>query len=159
MFTLDNILDSSENLEMKRAIAVKMIQCDFKMEDICAVLNVSDSFVSKWKIIDENQGARALKVNYQGGTGYLTDRQREQIFLHLRDKPSCSVEELRDDIERNFGVVYQSQQSYYDILKDAGLSWHQTQAANPKRDDAEVLLTRAEIKKKTGRASGRDRVR
>jgi transposase len=148
MFTLDDIVDSSENLEMKRAIAVKMIECDFKTEDICTVLNVSDSFVSKWKVIYENQGARALKVNYQGRTGYLTDRQRTQIFLHLRDKPYCSVEELHDYIERNFGVVYQSQQPYYDILKDAGLSWHQTQAANPQRDDAEVLHTRAEIKKK-----------
>ena len=64
MFTLDDILDSLENLEMKRAIAVKMVQCDFKAEDSCAVLNVSDSFVSKWKVIYENQGARALKVNY-----------------------------------------------------------------------------------------------
>ncbi|MDV7395121.1 helix-turn-helix domain-containing protein, partial [Arthrospira platensis SPKY1] len=64
MFTLDDIVDSLENLEMKRAIAVKMIECDFKTEDICTVLNVSDSFVSKWKVIYENQGARALKVNY-----------------------------------------------------------------------------------------------
>ncbi|MDZ7622153.1 MAG: hypothetical protein U5O69_07135 [Candidatus Competibacteraceae bacterium] len=140
MFTLDDILDSLENLEMKRAIAVKMVQCDFKTEDICAVLNVSDSFVSKWKIIYENRGAHALKVNYQGGTGYLTDRQRDRIFLHLRDKPSCSVEELHDYIERNFGVVYQSQQSYYDILKKHAISsWHQTEAANPKHDDAQVL--------------------
>lgn len=34
-----------------------------------------------------------------------------------------------------YGVVYQSQQSYYDLLKEAGLSWHRTQAANPKREE------------------------
>jgi len=38
------------NREVKRALAVKMILFDFKTEDICALLNVSASFVSKWKI-------------------------------------------------------------------------------------------------------------
>lgn len=35
----------------------------------------------------------------------------------------------------------------YDLLNEARLSWHQTQAANPKRDEAQVLQKRAEIKK------------
>ena len=148
MATLEGIIDSPENLEVKRALAVKMFLLDFKTEDICKLLNVSDSFVSKWKIIYENEGASALKVNYQGGTGFLTAEQRIQIFLHLKDKPHYSVEELRDYIEQHFGVVYQSKQSYYDLLKAAGLSWHQTQAVNPKRDGAYVLRKREAIKKK-----------
>ena len=50
MATLEDIIDSPENLEVKRALAVKMFLFDFKTEDICTLLNVSDSFVSKWKI-------------------------------------------------------------------------------------------------------------
>ena len=50
MSSLDNIIDLPENLEVKRALAVKMILFDFKTEDICALLNVSEAFVSKWKI-------------------------------------------------------------------------------------------------------------
>ena len=46
MLTLNDIIGSKENLEMKRALAVKMILLDFRTEDICAVLDVSDSFVS-----------------------------------------------------------------------------------------------------------------
>ena len=69
-------------------------------------------------------------------------------MVHLKNQPHCSVEELRDYIERQFGIVYQSKQSYYDFLKEAGLSWHQTQAVNPKRDEGQVLLKREEIKKK-----------
>ncbi|WP_246327737.1 winged helix-turn-helix domain-containing protein [Candidatus Competibacter phosphatis] len=65
---------------------------------------------------------------------FLTDAQRREICFHLRDKPHYSVEELRDLIERRYDVVYQSKQSYYDILKEAGLSWHRTQATNPKRE-------------------------
>ena len=139
MSTLEGIIDSPENLEVKRALAVKMFLLDFKTEDIWQLLNVSDSFVSKWKIIYENEGASAVKVNYQGGTGFLTEVQRIRILLHLKDKPHYSVEELRDYIEQQFGVVYQSKQSYYDLLKAAGLSRHQTQAVNPKRDGACVL--------------------
>jgi transposase len=147
MATLEDIIDSPENLEVKRALAVKMFLFDFRTEDICILLNVSDSFVSKWKIMYENEGASALKVNYQGGTGFLTEQQRIQILLHLENKPHCSVEELRDYIESHFGIVYQSKQSYYDLLKAAGLSWHQTQAVNPKREEAQVLQKREEIKK------------
>ena len=45
-------------------------------------------------------------------------------------------------------MVYHSKQSYYDLLHEAGLSYHQTQATNPKRDEAPVLQKREEIKKK-----------
>ena len=62
------------------------------------------------------------------------------------------MEELRDLIERRYDVVYQSKQSYYDILKEAGLSWHRTQAANPKKEEDLVLLKREEIKKTGGPA-------
>ena len=147
MSTLEDIIDSLENLEVKRALAVRMFIVGFKTNDICKLLNVSDSFVSKWKIIYENEGASALRVNYRGGTGFLTERQRIQVLVHLKNKPHCSVEELRDYIEDQFGVVYQSKQSYYDLLQAGGLSWHRTEAVNPKRDDGLVLRKREEIKK------------
>ena len=147
MSSLDTIIDSPATLEMKRALAVKMILLDFKTEAICALLNVSDSFVSKWKIIFENEGAGALKVNYKGGTGFLPEEQRDEIIFYLKMQPHYSVEELRDYLERYYGVVYQSKQSYYDLLKAGGLSWHQAQAANPKRDEAQVWRKREEIKK------------
>ena len=69
---------------------------------------MSDSFVSKWKIIFENEGAGALKVNYKGGMGFLTEEQRDEIIFYLKMQPHYSVEELRDYLERYYGVVYQS---------------------------------------------------
>ena len=157
MLSLEDIIDSPANLEMKRALAVRMILFDFKTEAICALLNVSDAFVSKWKIRFENEGAEALKLHYKGGTGFLTADQRDEILFHLRMQPHYSVEELRDYIEYHYGVVYHSRQSYYDLLNEARLSWHKTQAANPNRDDAQVLQQREEIKK-TNRASSRNRL-
>src|SRR5512143_3202739 len=138
MSSLDNIIDLPANLEAKRALAVKMIRFDFKTEDIWALLNVSDAFVSKWKIKFENEDASALKLNYKGSTGFLTETQRDEIIFYLRMQPHYSVEELRDYLARHYEVVYQSKQSYYDLLKAGGLSWHQTQANNPQRDEAQV---------------------
>ena len=102
------MIDVPEGREIKRAIAVKMIILGFKTQDICDVLDVSDSFVSKWKTIYENEGAGGLRLRYKGGAGFLTESQRNQILFHLKDKPHYSVEELRDLIERRYGVVYQS---------------------------------------------------
>jgi putative transposase len=124
-----------------------MILHDFKTKDICFLLDVSDSFVSKWKIAYENEGAEGLQINDKGGTGFLTESQRFEIFFHLKDKPHYSVEELRNWIELHYGVVYPSKPSYEDMLKEAGLRGHQTQAINPKRDEGQVLLKREEIKK------------
>lgn len=148
MSTLEDIIDAPESLEFKRAVAVKMFISDFKTEDICHLLNVSDSFVSKWKIIYENEGADGLKVNYKGGKGFLTEDQHYEIIFHIKNQPYSSVEELRDYIEHYYGVVYESKQSYYDLLKEGGLSWHQTQAVNPKCDPVQVELRREEIKAK-----------
>ncbi|MFO1434226.1 MAG: winged helix-turn-helix domain-containing protein [Candidatus Competibacteraceae bacterium] len=49
---------------------------------------------------------------------------------------------LRDYIEYHYGVVYHSKQSYYDLLHEARLSWHKTKAANPNRDEVQVLQKR-----------------
>lgn len=147
MLTLEDLIDAPEGREIKRAIVVKMNALGFKTADICAVLEVSDSFVSKWKTIYESERAGALRLHYKGGTGFLTDSQRQDIVCFIRSKPHYSVEDLRDFIETQYGVVYQSKQSYYDLLKEAGLSWHRSQAVNPRRDEERVLLKREEIKK------------
>lgn len=147
MLKLDDIISSLKGLEVKRALAVKMMMQDFKTKEICELLGVSDAFVSKWKAIYENEGARGLRVKYKGGKSLLTESQRFEILYHLKSKTNYRVEDLRDWVERRYGVVYQSKQPYYDLLKEAGLSWHKTQAVNPKREESQVLLRREEIKK------------
>jgi putative transposase len=147
MLELEEIIDSPEGREIKRAVAVKMVIQGFKTKDICELLEVSNSFVSKWKTTYENEGAEGLRLHYKGGTGFLTEAQREEVIIHLKDKTHYSVEALSAWVEQRYGVVYQSKQSYYDLLKEAGLTWHRTQAVNPKRDEDEVLLKREAIKK------------
>ena len=144
---LEEIIDAPEGREIKRALAVKMVRLDFKTKDICDLLEVSDAFVSKWKTIYEEKGAGALRLGYRGSAGFLSESQRRKLCFYLKDKPHVSLEGLRDIIKAWYGVVYQSKQSYYDVLREAGFSWHRSQATNPKRDAEQVWHRRAELKK------------
>ena len=148
MTTLDDFIHAPECREARRALAVKMVLMDFKTKDICELLNVSDAFVSKWKVIYEKEGASALELKYQGGTRFLTENQRQAVLMHLRRQSHFDLKELMDLIEERYGVVYQSKQSYYDLLDEARITWHRTEAVNPQRDGAKILLRREEIQRK-----------
>lgn len=62
---------------------------------------------------------------------------------------------MRDEIEARCGIVYQSKQSYYDLLGASGLSYHRTEKGNPKRSEAQGLERREEIKKNWRRSGKR----
>jgi len=51
MLKLEDIIDAKEGREIKRALAAKMVLEGFERITICKLLDVSDSFVSKWKNI------------------------------------------------------------------------------------------------------------
>jgi len=42
-------------------------------------------------------------------------------------------------------VVYKSKESYYQLLKEGGLSWKRSEKVNPKRDEEKVEQKREEI--------------
>jgi len=133
--------------EVKRAVAVKMVEEGLKSVNACKVLKVSVAFVSKWKIIYENKGAECLRSGYKGSKGYLSKSEKDEIIKYLEKQEHLSVEELRDYIDKEYGVLYKSKQSYYDLLKSGGLSRHKSQKKNPGRNREKVLLKREEIKK------------
>ena len=148
MLTIESMIGSKAGREIRRSLAVKMILKGFDTKDICDLLNVSDSFVSKWKIIYENKGVGALLSGYKGSESFLTDLERKEIISYLQSKTHFSIEELRDYIENKYDVIYKSKQSYYELFDSAKLSWHTSQKIHPKKDHENVLLKREEIKKK-----------
>jgi putative transposase len=132
--TLNQFLDETRDTrEYKRALAVKMAHEGIAYEVIAAVLQVSKPFISKWKRIYADAGIEGLRMGYHGGISYLTSHQRDQTLAWLRDQTSWSVPALQTYLHETFQVVYQSLQSYYDLLHAAGLSWKKTQTTNPKK--------------------------
>jgi putative transposase len=61
--------------ELKRALAVQMIQQNYRYEDIQAVLQVSLGFISKWKQRFAGEGVKGLRLGYRGANPYLVVRQ------------------------------------------------------------------------------------
>lgn len=149
MTDLDKIINqSSEVREVRRALCVKMAMSEMGTSQICEMLNVSQPFVSKWRTRYEAQGAEALRLGYRGSASYLSIAQREEVLGWIDAQETIRVEEVRDYIEKQYGVVYQSKQSYYELMQEAGMSYHKSEKRNPKRDEAQVLERREEIKKK-----------
>ena len=148
MHDIDEIINEARDArEVKRAVSVKMGQQGFSPAQICQILNVSLQYVSKWKGRYEAGGGAALRVKYRGSEGYLREAERDELQQWIGEQETVSVEAVRDYVEERYGVVYHSKQSYYELLEAGGMSYHRSEKHNPKRDEAQILARREEIKK------------
>ncbi len=148
MSSLDEIINESRDArEVKRAVCVKMALSAMPSVQVCEMLNVSPQYVSKWRGKYEAEGAESLLLAHRGSESYLSDEGRAQIAAWITEHETISIQAVRDYVEEHFGVVYQSKQSYYELLQLGGMSYHQSEKRNPKRDEAQVLARRDEIKK------------
>lgn len=139
METLEQFIQSNPpGRELKRALAVQMSQRKHSYREIRDVLQVSTGFISASNQRYDTTGVEGLKSRYWGTVGYLSPEQKQQLFLWLTQQETWSVEEVVEHIENQYGVVYQSQQSYYALLKQAGFSWKKSQPVHPDKDLVQV---------------------
>jgi putative transposase len=141
--------------ELKRAVSVKLGEAGMPTEAVGAVLQVTPRVVRKWQRRYEREGVDGLAVRNRGSESYLSVEQRREIEEWLGAQETLTVEEVRDEIEARYGLVYQSKPSYYELLEASGLSYHRTEKGNPKRNEAQVLERREEIKKNWHRGGKR----
>jgi putative transposase len=148
MHDVDGIInEATDAREVQRAVSVKMGQQGFSPAQICQVLNVSLHYVSQWTGQYAAEGVAALRLRQRDSEGYLREEERHEIVQWIGVPETVSVEAVRDYVEDRYGVVYQSKQSYYELLEAGGMSYHRSEKNNPKRDEAQVLTQREEIKK------------
>lgn len=146
---LDEIINQSKEVRaVRRAVCVKMAVSEMPTSQICALLNVSQPCVSKWRTRYEAEGAAALWLGYHGSESYLEPEGREAVLRWIGSQETISIEHVRDYVEEHYGVVYHSKQSYYELRQAAGLRYHKSAKRNPKRDEEQVFERREEIKKK-----------
>jgi transposase len=103
----------------------------FKIRDI---LQVSVGFISKWRQAFEAEGIEGISLKYKGSKSYLDENQRQAVNSWLSEKQSWNLSELMQELEDSYNVVFASKQSYYDLFRDAGISWKKTQKYNPQKD-------------------------
>ena len=58
------------------------------------------------------------------------------------------MSDLQVLLEREYGVVFESHQSYYSLLKEAHISWKKSQKKNPAKNEQLVQEKKEEIEKK-----------
>jgi putative transposase len=124
--------------ELKRALAVQMVQQQHKHRQIQLVLQVCSGFISKWNRHYKQHGIEGLRLRHQGSQSYFTSEHRQQVLAWLKEKNYWNLEELQTHLEVDYDVVFQSKQSYYDLFAQAGISWKRTQRSNPKKDPVQV---------------------
>jgi transposase len=130
----DFIQANPDSRELKRALAVQMVKQNFPYSKIKEVLQVSISFISKWKKIYNEQGVGGLILKYKGSKSYLDKEQRTSVISWLEQKNYWHLQELVTEIEDKYEVTFASKQSYYNLFEEAGISWKKTQMSNPKKD-------------------------
>ncbi len=132
---ITTFLDTTEDvMEYKRAMAVRMILLDFRPCDIALALNVTEAFVSKWKILSFKGGIDVFTVKYHGSHGYLTSEQRQLVLHAITVEKMENVDALVDHIRTTYGVKFKSRQSYYAMLAEARVTWKRAQSQHPKKD-------------------------
>ena len=120
--------------ELKRALAVQMVMQNYTHSQVGDILQVSVGFVSKWKHAFLEDGVPGLKLKHLGSKSYLTLRQRHLAIDWLKNKDYWHLSELKEYIEDSFNINFESNQSYYELFKQANISWKKTQKKNPKLD-------------------------
>ncbi len=117
MEPLEQFIQSNpDSCELKRALAVQMRQRGHSYREIRDVLQVSLGFITTCCQRYDINGVSGLKLNYWGTVGYLKPEQKQELLAVLSQKDSWLMEEVMNQIEDAYGVVYQSQQSYYALL-------------------------------------------
>jgi putative transposase len=132
------LAEKRDSREYRRALAVKLALLGYRYEAICEMLDVTIGFVSQSKKAYETHGTAGLTLKYQGAQPYLSVSERQSVIDWLKVQQEWSVERLQEHIETTYNVVFQSRQSYYQLLADADMSYKQAQRTNPKRDEQQV---------------------
>jgi putative transposase len=110
---------------------------------IAELLQVTESFVSKWKGLCFDHGVDAFVLKYHGYQGYLTSEQRQSIIEWIKAQKIQNIDDLVTFIRTTYRIEFKSRQSYYDLFAAAGITWKRAQSQHPDKD-----LDRIATKKK-----------
>lgn len=141
----DFINSNPDPRELKRALAVKLAWEGWAYRAIQQSLGVSYGFISKWKTSFQARGIPGIKLAYKGRESFLTKEQTEAVVAWLIAQEHWDVSELEVYLIEQYDVVFQSPQSYYELLNKARISWQKGQQINPRKNPELVKKRTQEI--------------
>lgn len=123
--TLEELIASQPDpRELKRALVVQMRVKGMKHREIQEILGVHSSYISRWSKSYRERGIEGILLKHKGSCGYLSQKERMAVKNWIKEKKQRTLWDVIEHIEQKYKIVDRSMQSYYDLLKDAGMSWH-----------------------------------
>ena len=71
--------------------------------------------------------------------------EKKEKIEWLKTQDYLRLSDLKNYLQEQYDVVFESNQSYYNLFKEAGISWKKTQKKNPAKNDELVEVKRKEI--------------
>lgn len=134
-----------DSREYRRGMAVKLALQGIPYPQVAALLDVTPSFVCQVKQAYLRDGVAGLTLKYRGAKPFLNAAARADVLTWLRTNQSWSLLSLKQYIKQTHQVVFQSDQSYDDLLAAAGIRHTKTQASNPKQDPAKIAAKKTTL--------------
>jgi len=139
-----------------RSHTILMRNRRIKVKDIAELVFRSERTVTRWcKEFTQIRLASIFSGHVDNeNAGKLTRIQKQEIKQILSKPPDeygipiefWDVPKLKEYIKAEFGVVYESEQSYHFLLKFSGLSFKYPDKLSPRRDEDYILTRIKEIK-------------
>ena len=134
-----------DSREYRRGMAVKLALQGIPYPQIAALLDVTPGFVCQVKQAYLRAGVAGLTLKYRGAKPFLDATARADVLTWLRTNQAWSLLSLKQYIQQTHQVVFQSDQSYYDLLAAASIRHKKTQAINPKQDSAQIAAKKTKL--------------
>jgi putative transposase len=142
------IQTTRDSRELKRALAVQNTLEGHPWKVVAQELGVCRAFIGKWRQRYERHGVEGLRMGYRPWQGYLEPMKQQALVTWIQEQEHWDIRGIAHEVERRYGVLYKSKQSYYALLNRAKMSWKKTQKRNPSAEPALVDMKRDEIQKK-----------
>lgn len=128
-----------------------------KLADIGDIVSRNENTVGRWLSDWKERRMASVFTGHKDNenAGKLSKEQRKEIREALQKAPSAyalpkefwDLPTLKKYVEATFGVVYESDQSYYFLLKFSNLSFKYPDTFDHRRDDAKIAERIEEIRK------------
>jgi transposase len=153
MLLADYYKKGPNTLVRARAESILMSLRSLPVPTIATLIMYEEQTVREWINNWEDTRMSSIFVQYEGNenAAKLTREQKNEISETLK-KPDglpydfLSIPEFKEYVSATFGVVYESDQSYYYLLHHCGLSWKLPSPFDRRRNDELVTTRMVEIR-------------
>ena len=120
--------------ERERYLALKLLSQGYLRKEVASILDRSLSVIGNWVTLYNHQGVEGLREKRKTGNHrHLTWEQKDRLARLMKEKTPeqygyggrfWTVALLQELVQREYGIIYRSDQSYRDLFRYAGFSFH-----------------------------------